>query len=74
MAKTAALFISKLQKPVKVKFDAYNQEHVQLAKQFLTKRAWGLSGNPFKVTTPYMDIVAEMQTEIIKRVFNDGIF
>ena len=74
MAKTAALLSPKLQKPTKVKFDPYNREHVQLAKQFLTKRAWGSSGNPFKVTTPYMDIGAEMQTEIVKRVFNEGIF
>ena len=74
MAKPAALFTSKLQKPTKVKFDPRNQEHLQLAKQFLTNRAWGSSGNPFKVTTPYMDIVSEMQTEIVKRVFNEGIF
>lgn len=55
-----------IQRQKRVKFDLYNNQHVQLYQQFLIHKKWGTTGCPFELEHPWTSIPDMIKDKLIQ--------
>lgn len=59
-----------LQKRQRNTFDINNTQHVEMFKEFLTKKTWGAQGCPFQLEYPWTSVPDMIKDKLIRRFLN----